>query len=63
MNEQEKNQRERDKQDARNIGAYIEACRNSDSLLNDFISVALSSYLTGFNSGVRADKSIQSAAV
>ena len=63
MNEQERNQRERDKQAVRTIADIIKKSRDGDALLSDFTSVAFSSYMTGFVNGVRADKSIQTAAV
>ena len=56
MKDQDTVQREREKQDARNIAEYIKRQRDRDSLLDNFIGVALSSYMNGINDATRSYK-------
>ena len=48
VTEKEKEIRERDKQDARNLAEFIKSNRTPDQSLG----VALSSYMTGYNNGL-----------
>ena len=48
--------RKNESQDARDFAAFIKKQRDRDSLLTNFIGVALSSYMNGINDASRSYK-------
>jgi len=53
---QENIPRESEAQDAHGLAEFIKKQRNRDSLLDNFVGVALSSYMNGINDATRSYK-------
>ena len=56
LKDQNTEPRERKQEAADTIGAFIKQQRDRDSLLSNFIGVALSSYMNGINDATRSYK-------